>query len=277
MRILLLGTAAIALSGCSWLGSSGHHGTYESSNHGYYAGGGEAKADDCCERLSKWNLEGAIGPEYFVGGDAITGDKINVLPGVVTTSTKQSMKDAYDPGMRYELGGSYALNPNRKLTLMGSYAQADGERVNLGTIGANTLTGDMDDYERYGVEAGLRQYFRIRRAPIVKSVRPYVEGKLGASKVKSIGLTNATLGGAAFNGGNVALYRGGWVPTAAGMVGLETPLTKRSTIGVETGIRYTGVMRTDKTDLGPGVPLAGTNNGTENWSVPIMLRGRYRF
>lgn len=276
MRLLLLGTAAVALSGCSWLGGSNHHGAYAGNDHGYYAGGSHAEAgDECCDKLSKWNLEAAVGPEYFVGGKAFTPGDANAIPGAVPAAL--SMKDAYDPGFRYELGGSYALSPNRKVTLMGSYAHADGENVNLGTVGGQAVTGTLTDYERYGIEAGVRQYFGIKPAPIVKSVRPYVEGRLGAAKAKSIDLENAQLGGAALNGGTVGLYDNSWVGTAAGLVGLETPVFKQATLGLETGIRYTGHMKTDTNFLGAGQALAGTNNGTSNWTVPVMLRGRYRF
>jgi hypothetical protein len=278
MRLLLLGAATVALSGCSWIsGSSGHHGPM-TNNQGYYS---HSNNDVCCDdakSLSRWNLEGAIGPEFIVGGDAITGDRINdPFPGAVVASDVTSMKDAFDPGMRYELGGSYALNPNRKLTLMGSYAKAEGEEVNLGTINGDALTGNITDYERYGVEAGLRQYFTPKRAPLVKALRPYVEGRLGAAKVKDVNIENAELGGAAYSGGTAPFYKGGWVPTAAGLVGVEAPVFKRATLGLETGLRYTGTLDTDTSVFGPGVPLAGTNNGSDSWTVPVMLRGRYRF
>ncbi len=271
MRLLLLGAAAVALSGCSWFGGSNYRGSTSANSDGYYA-----PASDCCTpTLSRWNLEAAVGPEFIVGGDALTGSQIHVAPGV--TSTDQSMSDVYDPGMRYELGGSYALNPNRKVTLMASYAKAEGEQVNLGTFGGNTLSGKMGDYERLGLEAGVRQYFTPTPMPLVKSLRPYVEGKLGAAKVSDIDLENAQYGGAVYNGGTVALYQSSWVPTAAGMIGVEAPIFKRATLGLETGIRYSGAAKKDTTDITPGSPLSGVNRGTESWSVPVMLRGRYRF
>lgn len=275
MRLLLLGTATIALSGCSWLGIGGSKHHYSgSSNYGYKT----SQPAGCCEggkALSRWNLEAAAGPEFFVGGDAITGSKINPGPGVVAVD--QSMEDIYDPGMRYELGGSYALSPNRKVTLMGSYAKAEGEQVNLGTFGGSALTGKMGDYERYGIEAGVRQYFMPKRAPLVKSIRPYVEAKVGAAKVKDIALENAMHNGAVFGGGTVGLYESSWVPTGAGLVGVEAPIFNRATLGLETGIRYSGHPKSDNTTLAPGFALAGTNNGASSWTVPVMLRGRYRF
>lgn len=276
MRKLLIGTAAIALSGCSWFGGSNHNNSgyyYPQQQNNYYQQTHQ-KPEKCCKRLSRWNIEGAVGPEYFLGGDAITGD-VNDIPGVVANET--SLSDAFDEGLRYELGGSYALNPNRKVTLMGSYAEADGDNVTLGSIDGDAVTGQFSDYQRYGVEVGLRQYFTPTPAPVFGSVRPYVEGKVGAAHVDDIVLTNVQQNGAAYNGGTIRMYEKGWVPTAAGMVGVEAPVFKRATLALETGIRYTGVLESDTRDLGPGAPLAGTNNGMETWTVPVQLRGRYRF
>jgi len=276
MRKLLIGTAAIALSGCSWLGGSNHHDGYYKQQNSYYKPQQTQTSKKCCDgkRLSRWNLEGAVGPEFFLGGDAITND-VNDIPGVLANET--SINDAFDEGIRYEIGGSYALNPNRKVTLMGSYAEADGDNVTLGSINGDAVTGQFSDYQRYGVEVGLRQYVTPLPAPVFGSVRPYVEGKVGAAHVDDIVLTNAQLGGAAFNGGTVRMYESGWVPTAAGMIGVEAPVFKRATLALETGIRYTGILESDTRDLGPGAPLAGTNNGLESWTVPVQLRGRYRF
>lgn len=276
MRILLIGVAGIALSGCSWFGGSGQNHTNSNGAHnGYYSGNSN---NNCCvggKKMSRWNIEGAVGPEFIVGGDAITSSNIHAVnDGVVAT---QSMQDAFDPGMRYELGGSYALSPNRKVTLMGSYAQADGEQVTLGTDLIGAVTGDMSDYQRFGVEVGLRQYVAPIKMPLVKSIRPYVEGKLGAAHVDDIGLSNAQQAGAAYNGGTVGLYESSWVPTGAGMLGFEAPVFKRATLGVESGIRYTGAMKSDTSTLNGANPFSGANNGTASWTVPVMLRGRYRF
>jgi len=219
-------------------------------------------------------MEGAIGPEFLIGGDALTGDEINPSDGVI--GNELSMKDAFDTGIRYELGGSYALNPNQKVTLAGSYTEADGESAMLGSNNGVVVTGDMSDYQRIGVELGMRQYFTPTPFPLLNSVRPYVEGKVGASHVDDIVLNNVANNGVATNAA-VSLYDGGWVPTAAGMVGVETPLFNRTTLGLETGVRYTGKLSSDTTDLSAGNVFAGSNNGSSSWTVPVMLRGRYRF
>ena len=274
MKKLLLGVAAIGLSGCSWLGLGGEQ-TQTVQQYGQY--NDQAKSDGCCvggKTLSRWNVEAAVGPEFFVGGDAITGDRINNIPGV--TSQNQSFNDVYGTGIRYELGGSYALNPNTKVTANVNYANASANETTLGTVNGTDVVGTLSDYERYGIEAGLRQYARPVAVPLVNSIRPYIEGKAGVARVSSIDFVNSNATATVLPG-TTPFIEGSWVPTATGLVGIETPVFDRFTLGIESGIRYTGVPQSDTSVLSAGVPLAGTNNGGNNWSVPLQIRGRYRF
>lgn len=296
MKKLLLATAAVGLSGCSWLGLGQNDKTDlpEYSQYTQPAAPKAAKAvksaDGCC--LSRWNVEAAIGPEFFFGGDAISGGDINDLSGAtiptalggtgvagttVVTSNNQSIQDIYGIGARYELGGSYALSPNRKVTLSGHYSNADADETTLGTINGTDVTGQLSDFERYGFEAGLRQYAKPFNAPLVNSLRPYVEGRAGVTRIRDIEFVNSD-DSATILPGTTPFIDGSWVPTATGLVGLETPVSKYLTMGIETGVRWTGAPDSDNSVLGAGVPLAGTNNfGRNTLSVPLQIRGRYRF
>jgi len=284
MRILLASAATIALSGCSWLGlgSNQDYKNYgynaNTGNYGYQAHTPAPKACNSNQCLSRWNLEGAVGPSFAVGGDAVTGSKINPMPR--TSIRNLDNNDIFDTGIRAELGGSYAVNPNRKITANAFLETANGgDVVDWGTLNGASLQGGLSDYESYGAEIGVRQYFAPRRAPVLKSIRPYVEGKLGAAYLDDITLNNVTTttGTTVANVADLPFYEGGWVPTAAGMIGFETPVAKYTTIGLETGLRYTASPKTDQSAILPGTALAGTNNGGARYSVPVMLRGRYRF
>ena len=174
MRILLLSTAAIALSGCSWLGLGGHHGSTHAQNNSYGAyKTSQQPSQHNTNHLARWNVEGGYGRELMAGGNLLSGADNGL---VQSTPTKVTMKSAYDTGNRFDLGGSYALNPNRKLILNGFKSKFDGERQAIGTQGGATLSGEISDYDSYGIEAGMRQYFLPMNAPLVRSVRPYVEG-----------------------------------------------------------------------------------------------------
>ena len=72
MRILLAGAAAIALSGCSFLGLGGNHDynnygyNANTGNYGYQAQKPAPKACTSGQCLSRWNLEAAIGPHLLL-------------------------------------------------------------------------------------------------------------------------------------------------------------------------------------------------------------------
>lgn len=278
----MLGTAAIALSGCSFLGLGGQkdYSNYNAQT-GYYgqqAAPQAAHAPRCHSGncLARWNLEGGIGPSFSAGKNILTASRTNDVEGFDFQS--QSFGDAYDTGIRAELGGSYALAPNTKVSVLGHYEQADNDGVNtIGNFNGAPIRGSLSDYKAYGAELGLRQYFQPRHGVILDSVRPYVEGRLGASRVNDISLNNATINGNAITGGQVRLYEDSWVPTAAGLVGVETPIARYATIGLETGLRYQGGLKSDNRQLGPGTALGGLNNNNGRVSVPLTLRGRYRF
>ena len=280
MRLLMLGTAAIALSGCSFLGLNGskNNSNYNAQT-GYYgqqavhAPKSQCNSGSC---LARWNIEGGIGPSFAAGKNIITASRTNENPNRDFNSI--SFGDAYETGVRAELGGSYALAPNRKVTLLGHYEQAQSDGVqDWGTIGGETLTGALSDYKSYGAELGLRQYFAPMNGLVVNSIRPYVEGRAGVSRVGDISAVNTQLGGAVFSATEVPLYKDSWVGTAAGLVGVETPISKYTTIGLETGIRYQGGLKSDNSVLGAGSTLGGLNNNSGRLSVPVTLRGRYRF
>ena len=272
-RTLFLAAAAVALSGCSWIGLGGSSAAPTYAPGGTYA----AAAAPCCdERLSTWNLEASGGLSQIISGDLVTGSRasggtvVNGIPNQLETVT---FDGAYQDGWRAEAGLSRALTPNRKVTLLGNYTRHESEGVvDLGVINGAALSGEVTDYESYGAELGLRQYAPIYRAPLLKSVRPYVEGRVGVNRVDSISLVNANQ----FPGQDIRFYDGTWVPTAAGLVGVETPFIGNSTLGLETGVRYAGSLKSADS-LGSVSPLSGANNGGERWSVPVTLRGRFRF
>lgn len=295
MRILFCGVAAIALSGCSWLGWGGPKVPSFPISQQQYGTFGQKKDDKCCvggKSLSRWNIEGSVGAAFPVGGDALTGNQTNAITGI--TANEVGFGEAYNAGTRVELGGSYALNPNRKFTANGFYQGfgSDGA-VDVGTVGPGfagtdvfgvstagltapaAVSGELSNYRSYGAEVGLRQYFRPRPARFINSFRPYVEGKAGFAVVNSIDLENVSVGGVAAD--DVELYDNGVVPTFAGLVGVETPIAPRTTLALETGIRYNGTLNSSSGSLTPGGSFAGINNGSNNWSVPVTLRARYRF
>lgn len=271
MRILLLGVAGIALSGCSWLsgGYSYNQGGYYSHDHtGGHAGHAAPHAP---KPLSKWSINGSIGTDFIVGGDAITGDD---TPGAVNVH-QVGMQEMYKPGYRGEAGLSYALNEKQSVTINGHYQEAQGKD---NVIFANGLGGTasmtMSDYKAYGFEAGLRHNISPTRLPLLRSVQPYLEGRVGFTKTNDLIGENVMIGGGAAP--DIALYEGRVVPTASALFGVEKPLSRHFSVGMETGLRYNAKSSSDDTDTG-GTIFAEMNNDSSRWSVPVQIRGRYRF
>jgi len=256
----------------------GHNNGHSDRNQSYGQYNYNKVQNNCCvngNALSRWNLEGALGGGFLVGGDGLTGSRTNIP---TTNLRNVGSEDLWDDGLRAELGGSYALNPNRKITGNVFYQENESAGVlNLGDLDGDAFRGSVSDRESYGVELGLRQYFTPKVYGRNIRLRPYIEGKLGAANLDDISLQNVTRDGTAL--ADVGLYEGGWVPTAAGMVGIETPIAKRMTLGVETGLRYQGRLKSDGRSIvsGTGNELAGINNGSDTWTVPLQVRGRYRF
>lgn len=229
--------------------------------------------------MARWNVEGGLGPAFITGGTLIDGSKAH---GVNSNFNDIDYSDAFKTGYRAELGGSRALSPNRKLTATGFYQKHGSDGLqDMGTNNGDQYDVEFSDLSSYGAELGVRQYFKPTRpdAGIFKNIRPYVEGKLGAAYVEPIKIESAFRNGVQIgeptHGGRVT--EGSWVPSAAGMVGVERPLFKHTTIGLETGIRYTGDLKRDPGFFGGDIDFAGANDNTGTWTVPITVRGRYRF
>lgn len=268
MRKLLLCTATVALSGCSFLGFGGQGGHYSAAPSPSHM----CSSGKC---YSRFNLEGGVGVSSMVDGRAVTASQ-SASPGMGDFT----MRAMYDMGVRAELGGSMALSPNTKLTAIGHYEHAGsaGETGWGFTPGGQKFRGALSDYEAWGGELGLRHYFAPQRGIGLRSVRPYLEARVGTSRINDISIEQATLDGVAVNGGQIAFYDDTWVASGSGLIGLETPLTQYSTIALETGLRYRGDLDADNTDIaGPAAFLAGANDGGSALSVPVMIRGRYRF
>ena len=274
MRILFCGVAAIALSGCSWLG-----GGYNYNNNGGYAynqNGGYAQPVNNAPAYrapSKFGLTGSIGTDVMLGGNAITG---NNTPGLFNVH-QVSMKDAYKKGYHAELGSTYKLNHKQSLSLNGFYQQAKGKSdVTFANAPGATATGTLSDFKAYGVEAGFRHNIAKTTLPWVNRVQPYLQGRVGIARVSSIQGEDIQVNGVMTIPPTVRIYEGRYVPTASALFGIEKPISQNTSIGLETGLRYIGRGNPDDSTVG-GTSLNGLNNGSDRWSIPLQIRGRYQF
>lgn len=273
MRILFCGVAAIALSGCSWLGFSnnGYNSGYTNTNTGYSST--TTASGPAYRAPSKFGLTGSIGTGVVLGGNAITG---NNTPGLLNVH-QVSMNQAYGKGMQAELGGTYQLNRKQALTINGFYQKAKGKSdVVFANAPGAVFAGQLSDYTAYGIDAGLRHNLAKARMPLLKSVQPYVEGRVGVARISSMEGQNITLNGVAVPTAPIRLYEGRYVPTASALVGFERPIGRHAALGFETGIRYIGRGNPDDTTVS-GTIFDGLNKGSDRIEIPVRIRGSYRF
>jgi len=145
----------------------------------------------------------------------VSTQRLRLKPNVIAEIVWHA--GTWKAAVRAELGGSYALAPNTKIALLGHYERAESAGVqDWGTLDGQALTGALTDYESYGAELGLRQYFKPRKGIILNSIRPYVEARAGVSRVDDIDVVNTQLGGQTFSANGIPLYEKSWVGTALG-------------------------------------------------------------
>ena len=241
-----------------------HSGAYHGAGHnsGHSAHGGYAG-----KRENPWTVMGALGADIPTGGVILRGT--NAAGANFNNITHD---DAFDAGLRAELGVARSLRKNRMVTGNLFWAENEGQRVNLRDTGAG-LSGKFSDHESYGAELGLRQYVTLPKNPDYK---PYVEGRVGAAYIDDINIEDFRSNAAAAGSGtNVSFLEGGWVPTGAALIGVERPISSNAMLGLETGLRYSGAL--DGGNVTGAAALAGANDYDERWSVPVNIRGRYRF
>ena len=270
-HILLIGTA-LTLSACGWNGSryeqshsySGHGGYY-SHGGGYYGHSGHQPRNIHGQHQvnSTTALEMSGGVEMFTGGDIL-----RTIPRPDGAIQSIDAKDAYDTAWRASAGISHDVAPRTTLLARGFYKTASASDDNLTVFNGNggaTNTASLTDYNSYGAEVGFREYLNHAG----NNVRPYAGATVGAAYVEDISFTNLINNGTPL-AGEVSMSDGQWIPTASAVVGLELPVSRSFSMGLETGLRYEGKLDQNLDNL-------IESDSQDLYSVPVQLRGRFRF
>ncbi|GLQ20878.1 hypothetical protein ACFFUB_08010 [Algimonas porphyrae] len=253
------GALSLAATGCAYQGSSYGHNSWSAptySSYGTSYGASYRPAGYGVQHIGATRLELEVGAEEFIDGDIIQAG--NAVGPMTTTQTGYS--DAFKRGYRVSAGLARDVRPNTTVLARGFYKEAEGETgVPVGTIGAVTVNGQFSDYKSYGAELGLRQYVGAGRS----GLRPYLGATVGAEYIDDITLTTAA---------PIALNEAGWVPTASGTAGIEMPVSRTASLALESGIRWSGSQ-----DRAAAATAAGYTDDGSKLSVPVTLRGSFRF
>ena len=129
--------------------------------------------------------------------------------------------------------------------------------------------GRFGDYKAMSLEAGYRHYFSEG------TVRPYVAGRVGGTRVDAIAAT-FTIPDAAISLNNVPFYDGGWSLGAGADIGIAWEISERASLAFEAGARYHGDLSDDDSAIG-GLGLASINDTGSRTAFPVGLRFQMRF
>ncbi len=200
------------------------------------------------------------------------------LAGVGATLQVQprSWDDVY--GDLWSVAGEvgYGLDANAETFAAISYTKGSGDRLEVG--GANVpalattlpLFGDFGDFEAWGLELGYRRWFDADGP-----VRPYAAVRGMAQWVDSIEAT-FTIPAADIALNNVAFYDSGVVWGVGLDVGVAWVVSPAVSVGLETGLQYTGDLSDDDSDIG-GLGLGVINDTGSRLSLPFRATVRARF
>ncbi len=256
IRIALICSFAVFLSGCSWLGNW--------------------SSDPDFGR--KMTFELATGIDHSINGNVVESALDNSGTAALLPA---DYKDAYKTSINYQIGTSYALSDTLDVTAAVNYSKAKGQNLTLGSVGADAITADFDDLETYGVEIGMRKYFHNKTFAHLLSpaVSPYVGANIGVKHVESTGAVLSSAGFASI--GQPAIINTEWysdsvVPTGQLTIGAEYRANSNFSIGLETGIRYTGNLKAGDATL-TGIGWEEARGKARNISIPVTLRGRFKF
>ena len=237
---------------------------------GYYGGGYGAM---CCGGgnygggAMPMGIEASVGTEFVIGGNVFPGVESKPFlggPGHVSDIAPIGYADAFKEGVNYILAATYDLDPNTTLIGQVGVSKSKGQKLKIGTVDVGgvweDLSAEFSDLNQVRVEGGLRRYMGHNGY----GLRPYVGASAGFVNTEDVTLTQSS---ATFV--DPALFqqtyiRGGWTPTASGIVGAEWQVGPRSALGVETGIRWSDDLPTNI-------------QSDDQWSVPLKIRGRVSF
>lgn len=156
-----------------------------------------------------------------------------------------------------------------------SRTRADEGQVQVGGAFVPALNttlpvfGRFGDYQAMGVEAGYRHYFGTGR------VRPYLAGRLGATRVDEVPAT-FTIPAAAITLSNVPFYEGGWTMAGGADLGMAWDISDNASLALEIGARYHGDLADDDSAIG-GLGLASINDTGARTAFPVGLRFQLKF
>lgn len=172
--------------------------------------------------------------------------------------------DANSFGLRmaWEQGNGQWFGTLRRTT-------ADGGQVQVGGAFVPALNTTLPVYGRFGDYKALALEGGYRHAFGSGTMRPYVGGRLGATRVDEIRAT-FTIPDAAIALDNVAFYDSGWVASAGVDAGVEWQLGESARLALQVSADYHADLKDDDSSIG-GLGLGSINDTGSRTAIPVQL------
>ena len=230
---------------------------------------GSAQAQDQGEGVrGRWSATFTGGAAVPVGGEFHEGGRGTVL-GLPTSVDAKKTGDIFDPGLGWRAGVGYGLSRNVEVFGDFVWGRADASELSVGNVASLDLRAAFADYTSYGMDGGMRYHF----VPGAR-IAPYVSALAGFRRVDAIpGTFSVPAAGVTLR--DTPFFDDSTVPVFGGDVGVLFAVSRRVSLGIETGVRY----HTDLMDIEglAGTGLENLNDAGDRWSMPISGVVRFGF
>lgn len=210
----------------------------------------------------------AGGLETTASGDLHEAGRGTVL-ALPASVDARTFNDVYKTGYRFGVGLGYGVTDAVEVIGQVSFARAEAEELQVGTVGGLALNGLFADYEDLTVEGGLRWHLAPDSA-----IGPYVNLVGGIRRVEAIPSTfSVPAAGVVLR--DTPFYDTSTVPLFGGDFGLRFRINEALSLGAEAGVRWQGGPNDLEGLAGTG--LENLNDVGSRWSVPVSAVLTIRF
>jgi hypothetical protein len=224
---------------------------------------GVARAEGLQGRFS---VSFQAGTQSILGGDLLQGAEGSLLGKPVTIESK-SYRDVYGPAGRLQGLLGFGIGERTEIIARGTWYEADGTGLEVGTSDGNPVFAFFDQYEEVGFEVGLRFY--ISTAGRLKS---YVAPVVGVRSVSEV-LVSFQVPDAGSAILNVPFNQETTVPVFGLDLGFSFDLGTHVFVGVDTGLRYqTAPSQFDELET-----LTRIDDSSGQWTAPVVASIGVRF
>ena len=206
------------------------------------------------------------GTQSLLGGDLLKGAEGTFLGKPITIESK-SYRDVYAPALRLQGLLAYGIGERTEIFARGTWYEADGTAMEVGTSDGNPVFAFFDPNEEIGFEVGLRFY--ISTAGRLKS---YIAPVVGARSVNEV-LVSFSVPDAGSAILNVPFNQKSTLAVFGFDLGFTFDLGSHFFVGVDTGLRY----QTAPSQFDGLETLSRIDDSSGQWSAPVVASLGVRF